>query len=80
MNYGAPLKEIRSKGMAFAVELESFGHFPEITASAKEKGLLIGSFGKKTLVMYPPINLEKKIAQEAIHILEDCTQEYKAAG
>lgn len=59
--------EIRSIGMAFHLDFSDDDYAEKLNKKAQEKGLILSGSS-----LFPPINVDLKIIQEALHILEDC--------
>jgi len=60
--------QIRSMGLAFHLEFNDEDYPKEISKKAFEKKLILS----EGISLFPPVNLEMKVAQEAMNILEEC--------
>ena len=64
--------EIRVQGLAIGVEFSRQGYSAEIIKKALGKGLLIADATADNFVIFPAINMSRRIAQQGLDILEEC--------
>lgn len=60
---------IRAKGLAIAVEFDDSDYAEEIASRCEENGLLLTS-SDNAITMFPPLNIERKLVEEGLKILE----------
>ena len=64
--------EIRIKGLAIGVEFEKKGYASQIVKRAMRKMLLFSDLGPYIFTLFPALNIDKKIADNGLKILEKC--------
>jgi len=64
--------EIRIKGLAIGLEFDvkRASYAEEIRTKARNRGLLVTGIDAHQIVMYPPLNMDLKIAKEGLDIFE----------
>jgi 4-aminobutyrate aminotransferase-like enzyme len=62
---------IRAKGLAIAVEFDDSDYADEMASRCEENGLLLTS-SDNAITMFPPLNVERKLVEEGLKILERC--------
>jgi acetylornithine/succinyldiaminopimelate/putrescine aminotransferase len=62
---------IRAKGLAIAVELDDSDYAYEIASRCEENGLLLTA-SDNAITMFPPLNIERRLVEEGLKILERC--------
>jgi len=62
---------IRAKGLAIAVEFDDSDYAEEIVSRCEENGLLLTS-SDNAITMFPPLNIERRLVEEGLKILERC--------
>lgn len=62
--------KIRAKGLAIGVEFKASGYVNEIFMRAQKNGLLISQLTDKIFVLFPALNIDKRVAQKGLDILE----------
>ena len=62
---------IRAKGLAIAVEFDDSDYADEMVSRCEENGLLLTS-SDNAITMFPPLNIERRFAEEGLQILERC--------
>ncbi len=68
MSFTSPV-EIRMKGLAIALRFKKVGYIDKIVAKSMENGLLLHP-DPETLMIFPNLNIDKKIGEEGLAILE----------
>lgn len=71
MKFKFPAK-IRAKGLAIGVEFKQSGYVNEIVEKAQKNGVLFSQLNNKIFVLFPALNINRKIAIEGLDILEKC--------
>ena len=66
------LREIRVQGLAIALEFENEDAVSELEDACQEKGLLVTDAGGEILLLLPPLNIEQRMAERGLDILEGC--------
>ena len=66
------LREMRVQGLAIALEFENEDTVSELEDACQEKGLLITDGGGEFVLLLPPLNIERKVAERGLDILESC--------
>ena len=61
---------VRAKGLAIGVVFERESYNRELITRCLERGLLIDDATARGVVMYPPLNLDMKVAKQGLDILE----------
>ncbi len=64
--------DIRVQGLAIGIVFSKNGYSDSIIKKALGKGLLIADATANSLVIFPPINISRKIAKQGLDILENC--------
>jgi len=62
---------IRAKGLAIAVEFDDSDYAEEMVSRCEENGLLLTS-SDNAITMFPPLNIERRLVEEGLKILERC--------
>ena len=62
---------VRVRGLAIAVELGDADKVSRVQARCRKAGLLVDD-DEDTLLMFPPLNLDRKLAKRGLDILEHC--------
>ena len=62
---------IRAKGLAVAVEFDDSDYADEIANRCEENGLLLTA-SDNAITMFPPLNIERRLVEEGLKILERC--------
>ena len=71
MPFKHPVKEIRVKGLAIAVEFKKKGYAQLITKRAEQKGALFCTDGP-SITLFPALNIDKRTADKGLKIIERC--------
>jgi len=71
MQYKHPVKEIRGKGLAIAVEFMKKEYAMQIKQKAEKKGVLFCTDGP-SITLFPALNIDKKTADKGLKIIERC--------
>jgi acetylornithine/succinyldiaminopimelate/putrescine aminotransferase len=66
------LKDMRVQGLAIALEFESKGIVSRLEEACQKKGLLVTDAGEEILLLLPPLNVEPRVAERGLDILEGC--------
>lgn len=66
------LREMRVQGLAIALEFADEGTVSDLEDACQEKGLLVTDSGAGSLLLLPPLNLESRVAERGLDILESC--------
>ncbi len=66
------LRELRVQGLAIALEFENEDAVTELEEACQEKGLLVTDAGGEVLLLLPPLNIEPRVAERGLDILESC--------
>lgn len=64
--------EVRVKGLAVGIEFKKAGYAIEIMNRCQENGLLTSELGPNIFTIFPALNIERKVAEEGLNILETC--------
>lgn len=62
---------IRAEGLAIAVEFDDSDYADEMASRCEENGLLLTS-SDNAITMFPPLNIERRLVEEGLKILERC--------
>lgn len=66
------LREMRVQGLAIALEFAQGDAVSELEEACQEKGLLVTDTGEQLLLLLPPLNMERRVAERGLDILEGC--------
>lgn len=66
------LREMRVQGLAIGLEFESEDTVSDLEEACLEKGLLVTDAGEEILLLLPPLNMEARVAERGLDILESC--------
>lgn len=66
------LHEMRVQGLAIAMEFENEDTVSDLEGACQKKGLLVTDAGGEVLLLLPPLNIERRIAERGLDILESC--------
>lgn len=66
------LREMRVHGLAIALEFKSDGIVSGLEQACQERGLLVTDGGEESLLLLPPLNIERRVAERGLDILESC--------
>jgi acetylornithine/succinyldiaminopimelate/putrescine aminotransferase len=66
------LREMRVQGLAIALEFENENTVSDLEDACQENGLLVTESGGEVLLLLPPLNIERRIAERGLDILESC--------
>lgn len=64
--------QVRIKGLAIGIVFNKKGYVGKLISRCLENGLLIADATLYSIVMYPPLNLDKKVAKRGLDIFEKC--------
>ena len=64
---------VRAKGLAIAVEFDDSDYPEEIVSRCEKNGLLLTSSGN-AITMFPPLNIERRLVEEGLEILQRCAR------
>ena len=62
--------EVRIKGLAIGIVFEKEGYNSELIARCLANGLLIDDAAARGIALYPPLNLDMKVAKQGLDIFE----------
>lgn len=66
------LQEMRVQGLAIALEFKNDDIVSELEEACQKKGLLVTDGGEEFLLLLPPLNIEPRVAERGLDILESC--------
>jgi acetylornithine/succinyldiaminopimelate/putrescine aminotransferase len=66
------LREMRVQGLAIALEFENEDTVSDLEDACQEKGLLVTDGDGEFLLLLPPLNIEPRVAERGLDILESC--------
>lgn len=63
---------VRSIGLAIAVEFENSRLAEDLRERCREDGLLVTLGGESSVVLFPPLNIDRKTARRGLGVFERC--------
>jgi acetylornithine/succinyldiaminopimelate/putrescine aminotransferase len=66
------LRDMRVQGLAIALVFDSEDTVSDLEDACQEKGVLVTDGGGEFLLLLPPLNIEPRVAERGLDILESC--------